>query len=155
MMAGLNINGQPRPVSTTAQARPVSNSGLAPVDVSPPPQEAVDDYNDTASLMETNANPEAVDSALAEFVEAISHLGMGITTVPFGENEVLVLNGTLLSFSSALKALKRSTQSVGGETEVAAQRTIQSVSGMAYLLRQLNEEAGACTPGARSLSCVA
>lgn len=101
------------------------------------------EYEDPYAIQQEpvqNSDTDILESALYEMAEAISHLAMGITTVPFGENEVLVLNSSILSFSSALKAVKRAAKQVGGDIDLPAQRVFQSVSGLAHLLRQLNED---------------
>lgn len=88
----------------------------------------------------------ASDRALGEIVEAVSYLALGAITVPFGENEVMLLNAALPSLSDALKAILRAGDRVGGEPGRAAQGCAQALSGVPRAVRQLNQDISALCP---------
>jgi hypothetical protein len=144
---------------SVASAQPVSTDGLSrSVDGqrAPSPQPFVDPFGGS-NMGSMGAEDNAADvsefeSAIEEMVEALSNLALGAMSVPFGDQEVLLLNSSLKTFSSGLRALKRSGQQLGGEADVSAQRAIQNVSGLSLLLRQINGDPGALSsPHVRAL----
>jgi hypothetical protein len=165
-MGRLSVAGaQPVTTSPVAQVQSLAPGALsrsvdqqrAPSPQALPPP--VDPFGGSDMGTQLNAAAAAgvveLESALEEMVEAMSHLALGAASVPFGDQEILLLNSSLVSFSSGLRALKRASQQVGGKVESAAQRAMQSVSGLSLVLRQINGDPGTCVRCVSCVSCAA
>lgn len=137
---------QVQSLSPGALSRSVDQQRAPSPQAQPPPVDPFGGSDMGTRLNAAAAGVAELESALEEMVEAMSHLALGAASVPFGDQEILLLNSSLVSFSSGLRALKRASQQVGGEVESAAQRAMQSVSGLSLVLRQINGDPGAITP---------